>query len=125
MLFVLHPPKTFYTNFQLVTKFWSRNSVSKHFLSSHPTVYDSELIGTMFLSLKSLINWIMITPTLMLHFKIRLISISLQFLYKIDLQTSHVYIHSTPSLLKLEGLGPVCRASGSYKRPRKRVLGQG
>ena len=61
----------------------------------------------------------------MFHFKIRLISISLQFLYKIDLQTSHVYIHSAPSLLKLEGLGPVCRASGSYKRPRKRVLGQG
>ena len=52
---------------------------------------DSELIGTMYLSLKSLIGWIMTTPTLIVLFKIRLVSISLQFIDKNNLQTPHVY----------------------------------
>ena len=48
---------------------------------------------------------------------------SLQFVYKINFQTPHVHIHSTPFLLQLEGLGLVCRAKGGCKRPRKGVGG--
>ena len=43
---------------------------------------DSELIGTMYLSLKSLIGWIMTTPTLYFDSKLGLF----QFLYMISKQ---------------------------------------
>ena len=62
-------------------------------------------------------------PTHILWLKIWLISVSLQFICQINLQTPHLYIHSTPFLLHLEVLGLVCRAYGGFKRPRKSVRG--
>ena len=70
---------------------------------------DSELIGTMYLSLKSLVGWIMTIPTLIVLFKIRLVSISLQFLYKIICRLHMFIIHSIPFLLQLEALGLMYR----------------
>ena len=73
----------------------------------------------MYLSLKSLIGWIINTPSLMFVFKLGLFQFLYKFLYKIIFQTIHVYNHSTPFLLKIEGIRLVCSTQGRCKRQRQ------